>query len=375
MTEYLGSQNKIGLSTLRALPEESLAPNASRTVASTAKHSKSRSVGIIGIGEIVAKAHLPVLLAMESVVVSWITDLDSDKGQTIARAYKVPFWKLSNDLTKLPTADVVLLAIPYGARQPYYNELRIRQSALYIEKPFARTVMEHHAITSGYADYRIACGYQRRSWGPTLMVKELLEAGILGSLRSIRYGWGGAGPIVTGGRYNSSLSLAGGGILFESGVHGIDTVLFCTNTLSVELKSAFMIMDGGLDVHTDAELILSTKKGERVDCQLTVSCLRPTINRLEFVFDHVVLSYSLFSEEQIVLRSLDGGTRYVLTQKDGQRYPLTVLQTLHEHWCLFFDGIDKQDANWTAASQSLLTTELIEKLYAAGTSSAPIESR
>src|SRR5258708_6042613 len=116
------------------------------------------SVGIIGAGSIVTSFHLPVLLAMQQVRVEWITDIDAKMAGSVAKAFGVPPLAMPDPLAEIPRTDIVVLAIPYGARPPYYEALRGRGTAIYVEKPIARTAAEHLELCSWFADYQLASG-------------------------------------------------------------------------------------------------------------------------------------------------------------------------------------------------------------------------
>jgi predicted dehydrogenase len=322
------------------------------------------SVGIIGAGDIVSKCHLPVLLAMAEVSRVWIADADWQKAQSIARAFRVDAWQLPEDLRQLPEADVFLLAIPFGARQPYYEALRDRDSALYVEKPFSKNLQHHAQVCSWFADYRLACGLQRRSWGPTLLVKRTIEDGLFGQLRSVRYGHGTRG-ITTSGKYYSNVELAGGGLLFESGVHGIDAVLFCSAATGLRLVSAEMVKGGGFDIDTTAVFRLTTPRQAAVDFEVDVSCVRDTIEGMEFTFDDAVVSFA-FGVEAVNVRPQGSSKIYTLADKKNGLYPSSVYELFFENWSLFLQGIRARQANWTSAAQTVLTTQAIERLYEAG---------
>lgn len=317
------------------------------------------TVGIIGAGDIVAKVHLPTLFTLENVSVSWVADSDSRKAQSLGHAFRIKHHTLLDSLRKLPFADVVLLAIPYGVRDPYYSYLKDWSCALYVEKPFARSVDRHREICSWYPEYKLACGFQQRSWGPTHLLRKIIEENLFGRLRSVRYGFGSPGAIV-GGRYHSDVRLAGGGVLFEAGIHGIDVLLFITKAIAVEINEANMLMEDGLDLHTDAEMTLTTKRGETIDCHLTVTCLEETTGRLEFIFDNVRVIHSY--PNGLIVKSLQGKGSYEISTTKPL-LPLTSFQTFHEHWSVFVGGIREARTNRTSASQSILTTEVIEKLY------------
>ncbi len=316
------------------------------------------STGIVGAGEIVANVHLPVLKNLQGVSVSWITDLDAGKARSLAKWYRTPFCELPDDLTQLPPADVVLLAIPFGAREPYYSALRERGCALYVEKPFSKNLQHHEMLCSWFPSHKLACGFHRRSWGPTLQIRDAVNTDLFGELRAINYSFGGPG-IVVGGRYNADLNLAGGGILFETAVHGIDALLFCSSASEISFDKVSMISDGGFDLHTYAEFIIRTEREQRLDCQMTVSCLEETSQQLEFFFDHAVVSYSLFGEGTISIRPMNGRGHF--TMSGGT--PLTTYQTVYDHWNRFLGDMLAGKTGWTSASQSLLTTAVLERLY------------
>ncbi|MBI3591462.1 MAG: Gfo/Idh/MocA family oxidoreductase [Candidatus Melainabacteria bacterium] len=331
--------------------------------------NKNLSIGIIGAGDIVSKVHLPVLSAMEGAAIRWITDIDSKKAYSLANAYKISYCELPRNLTELPYTDIVLLAIPYGARKPYYEVFRERTSALYVEKPFSLTQDEHKNLCSWFPPYKLCLGLQRRSWGPTLLIKKIIETNVYGELQAIRFGLGNPAGFVGLADFFSDISLSRGGILFDVGIHGIDTIFFCTNAKLFQINYLKMITEKGYDIHTKAEYTIQNSQNNNIKCEITVSSLQETINKIEFEFKDSVLSYSLFDlEGRINIKTLEDKTSETLslTIDKDKTYPITTFQTFCEHWSHFINGINFKQANWTSASDSLLTTGLIESLYKEG---------
>jgi predicted dehydrogenase len=326
-----------------------------------------RTVGIVGAGDIVSKVHLPSLLATDGVDVAWVTDANAVRAKSMGAAFGVRSEPLPETLDQLPAADVTLLAIPFGVRDPYYQVLARRGTAVYVEKPFALTVDQHRLQCAMFPDHRLACGFQRRSWGPTLMLRDAIDSRLFGRLRAIRFGFGRRGA-VGGGGYLSNVKLAGGGMLFESAIHGVDAILFLAGAVSVRVPEAAMILEEGFDLHTTARLAIRDAQGNSVEGELTISCLEDTTQRLDCVFDNATVCYSLFSEGAVEVKPVSGKSRYLLT--GAAPYPLTSYETTHRHWRLFLEGIEAGVPNWTSASQSILTTEVIEQLYRAGREAA-----
>ena len=331
--------------------------------------NKNLTLGIIGAGYIVSKVHLPVLLNLKEVEVKWITDLDKKKADSIASSYNISCIELQQDLTELPHTDIVLLAIPYGARKPYYEALKERSSALYVEKPFALSHEEHNKLCSWFPSYKLCLGLQRRSWGPTLLIKDLIKSRIYGELQSVRFGLGNPAGFVGLADFFSDINLSRGGILFDVGIHGIDTIFFCTGAESFQINYLKMITEKGYDIHAEAKYTINNSRNNNIKWEITVSSLQETINKIEFEFTNAVLSFSLFDTEgRINIKTLNGLESEILSSniQNSKIYPITAFQTFYEHWSHFINGIHEKQANWASASDSLLTTELIEALYKEG---------
>lgn len=329
--------------------------------ADSMKAERSRaSVGIIGAGSIVANVHLPVLLNLDSVLVSWIADIDEARSRRLGKAFRVRPVSLSGDLADLPSADIVLLAAPYGARTPYFEALKRRNTALYVEKPFACTEEEHDDLCDWFGASRIADGFQRRSWGPAMAMRTLIDEEVFGPLRKVRFGVGRPG-IVIGNRYASDFGLAGGGILMEVGVHGIDLILFLLRATGVQVTGGEMMLEDKFDVHTHGHMLVQRRGSESVLCEVTASSLRQTTNRFDLEFETASLSFSMFAWEGFRVRSRGKGE--YLVSPAGAMYPITPYQTFHRHWRDFVEGVRIGEVNRTMAVHSRLTTRAVAQLY------------
>ena len=316
------------------------------------------AIGIIGTGQVVSTVHLPVLLGLPGVRVAWVADADAARAAKVACAYRVRAINLPANLRELPAADVVLLAVPFGIRGPYYAALADKVCAVYAEKPFARSLRQHRTIAALFPEYALGVGFQRRSSAQAEVARGCIHNCPFGAMKRIRFGLGAPG-IVVGGRYSQSLKLAGGGILMETGVHGLDLALFVTSATGVEVVEANMVLDHGIDVHTRAQLRMETPLGA-VPFELTVTALEESIERFEMIFEHATIAFSLFSPEPP--RVLCGSRSYLLTETNS--YPAAPFEIFREYWITFLAGLTERSPNMSSASASILTTEALEKLYA-----------
>ena len=331
---------------------------------------RALSIGIIGAGRVVRELHLPVLLSTAGVSPAWIMDLDRTLARQVARAFGIRAVDTPDRARDLPTADVYLLAIPYGAREPYYDALRDREAALYVEKPVALDVKEHRRICARFDDWRIGHGLQRRSFGPTLLMRELVEDGPFGALVSVRFAMGRPG----GGRYSAFRSdsrQSGGGILVEHGIHLLDSVLFLTGAEAARVRAARMTFECDLDVHTEARFVVTPARGPDIECSLEFSWLTETEPEVVLDFEKARVSYSIYDAGGRIRVRGPGGRGLCRILPDAhEAYPLTDAQTLHEHWQRFLAGLRSARPNFTAATRSLLTTEVVESCYQIGRSAA-----
>ena len=320
-------------------------------------------VGIVGAGHQVSVNHLPELKAMPNVKVSWIADKDLNRARDVGKSYNVSVCDLSSGLRTFPEIDVILLAIPFGARAPYYDVLSQMGAAIYVEKPFARTVSAHRKLCSAFEDYKLACGLNRRAWGIVQFCKKVLDRALFGKVRRVRFGLGTLSGISAAAHYMADAQMAGGGMLIETGVHGVDTILYCLDAQAVQLEYGKMIVENGHDIHCDGVFTVTTRKGERVPFEIEVSRLKNTINRVEFTFDNCTAFFSIFGSPQLWLESKDGKLRSFLSDRSNY-YPFGWHQVSLEFWQTFMGGIEKGKVNYTSAIESVLTTQVIEQLYA-----------
>jgi predicted dehydrogenase len=321
------------------------------------------SIGVIGAGQVIRNAHLPVLTTSLETVVTWILDLDPGKATRLARAHRIRACRREDLDAALADVDIVLLAIPFGARAPYYDLLATRRPlALFVEKPFATTVEQHLALCRPYADYQIACGLNRRASGAVRAARALLEHRLFGALRAVRAAFGRCGAILGGGQYHSDPRLAGGGILLEMGVHYLDAALYCAAAADVAVESGWMIEDLGFDLHTDARLRMTLAGGAHVPFGVTVSVLADQREGIEFECEQATVSLSL-ARNRLVLRSPDRRYDVDLTPAVA-RQATTASQCIFGIWQSFLDGLAQHQPGFAAARSSLLTTRAIEGLYA-----------
>jgi predicted dehydrogenase len=296
--------------------------------------------------------------------VAWIADKDQERARIVGKNYGVPCYGEDVLTAALPHYDILLFGIPYGARAPYYERFSRDPAAWYVEKPFARTVVEHLDLCGRRADYALACGFQRRASGVVRVVREVIAGEMFGRARAVEVGLGSRGGILGGGSYITNPSLAGGGILLELGIHCVDAVLFFVQAVGINIKESQMIVEDNMDLHTQAVVAVNGPEGREVEFRLTISNLVETNDCIIVRCDHANLSFSIFSEDGISVTATRGGSTFRLKER-REFYPRSGDQVLYAFWKAFVDGWRSKTANFTSARSALLTTELIDGLRSA----------
>ena len=320
-------------------------------------------VGVIGGGTISRNVHVPVLLAMPEASVAWIADTRVE-ARALADWSGARFHHVRGERLDLPPADMVLLAVPNGARAPYYEHLAGAGYGVYVEKPFARSRSEHALYAQGFNPGRIAVGLDRRSFGLTRLARRLFRQRPFGAPLSIRVEFGGLGRVLVGDSYMSDAQLAGGGALYQMGVHFIDAALFAADARDVTGGHGLLTISHGLDAHVEGSLDVELADGQSVPLQVLVTQFAAADNRVTFEFEHAAAALSIaYGVSSIEVTPTSGDGKFQVSPDDAA-WPLDVFASFATHWRAAFRAFRTGEENYTSAGRTILTTKALELLYA-----------
>lgn len=320
-------------------------------------------IGIVGAGRISHDIHIPVLLHMPNVSIEWVTDINKERVKKVALAYGLKAIELRHP-SNLPNCDVALLAIPVGVRADYYQAFAQKGVAVFAEKPFALTLEDHKRFLEMFPPYSIGCGYMRRMYGSSRLLKQIISEGWFGEPIAIRISEGGR-TTATGvdKSYIDELNVSGGGVLMELGCHTLDLAFFITNATGFEILEQSLIMDGQIDRKVDAKFHLF-RGFEYNKCLLDycVSWLDRQKNTIEVEFPNILLVASLKPDISVKIQRINKA------RKSAEMYfPNLKVKTSNQaffmEWSEFFDGLENKKPSAVAADKAALTTDAIDQLY------------
>ncbi len=327
------------------------------------------SVGVVGAGTIARETHLAVLSCMPDVQVQWICDANGDRARAVGRANGIRGFDAASP-GELPQCDAVLLAIPVGARAPYFDVFGNRGTAILAEKPFAASAREHRILVERLAPFNLGCGYMRRFYDSTQLLRHLVRTRPFGPLLRIQVS---EGSRVTSSRVDHSYlddvrQSASGGILSELGCHSLDAALFVTGANGYEIKTSEFVFDGAVDRKVKATIRLTDSKylpGAGVLLDYCVSWLDRQSNTVVFDFEKTSVWTGVGPEADVYMgmpaRASDA-TRLVSATRAATSY----YQAFYMQWRAFLDGVGSRTESGISARSALLCATLIEDLYLTG---------
>src|SRR5262249_49170617 len=127
---------------------------------------------------------------MSMVNVLWACDRDLGRARHVAKLFDVPH--ATTSLQDCSNVDVVLVAIPVGARRDVLEKIVAKKWHAFCEKPFAPTLRDHEwMVAEGRTGgIRLGIGLVRRHYDSTLTAKRLIATEAFGPIEQVIAGDG-----------------------------------------------------------------------------------------------------------------------------------------------------------------------------------------
>ena len=183
--------------------------------------------GIIGVGNVTERKSGPGFRRAERSELVAVMRRNGDLAADYARRNDVPRWyDDADELINDPQVDAVYVATPPDSHREYV--LRVAQAGkpVYVEKPMARTAAECEDMISACdeAGVGLFVAYYRRAMPRFATIKELLDSGRIGRLRSVSIRNERPAPLgeADHGGWRVDPEISGGGYFVDLGSHTLD---------------------------------------------------------------------------------------------------------------------------------------------------------
>ena len=189
--------------------------------------------GIIGCGDVCEMKSGPAFQKATHSALAAVMRRDGAKAADFARRHGVPRWY--DDAEKLisdPEVDAVYVATPPDAHAAYTLMAARAGKPVYVEKPMARNHGECLAMIEACrsAGVPLFVAYYRRALPRFLKLKELLDSGAIGAVRTVSVTLtrapGPAAPAPGKTPWRLIPEIAGGGLFVDLASHTLDILDF-----------------------------------------------------------------------------------------------------------------------------------------------------
>jgi UDP-N-acetyl-2-amino-2-deoxyglucuronate dehydrogenase len=206
--------------------------------------------GVIGCGEIAAVTCLG-LSASPATSIAVLMDTRPETLADLAELYQVPTTTDFEAVLANPEVDAVYIATPHHLHVPLGIRAAQAGKHVLVEKPIATTLEDADRLIAAceQAGVKLGVAYYAQVDDGHKMVRDLIHAGILGDIISIRltaiadkpeYYWQGGYTRRVKTDWRTSKAQAGGGILLMNTSHDLNSVRYVTG---LEVTRAFAESD------------------------------------------------------------------------------------------------------------------------------------
>ena len=181
--------------------------------------------GIVGCGDVCEVKSGPPAMNQPGSRVVHVMRRDGDRAADFARRHGVPRWSTGIDaVLDDPEVNAVYVATPPGSHRDLALRVAAAGKACLVEKPMARTAGECRQMIEAFEErgLPLLVAYYRRCLPRWVKVKELLDAGRLGTLTSIDYRMTRLYRPDPTGEWRLDPRQAGGGLVMDLGSHLLD---------------------------------------------------------------------------------------------------------------------------------------------------------
>lgn len=186
-------------------------------------------VGIIGAGTIVTHAHIPDFQSIDNVDVVALCDVNEDRVRQVAAEHDVP--QPYTDYRRMldeAKPNIVVVATPNAFHRQMSMDALDAGAHVLCEKPLAVTIDEVEEMVAAAAakNRTLTVGTHYRYSAPAQACKAQADAGFFGKVYAARSLWQRRRGIPGFGSWFTRKDLAGGGALFDIGIHALDRALY-----------------------------------------------------------------------------------------------------------------------------------------------------
>jgi len=318
-------------------------------------------LAILGCGAITRSEHIPAVSAHPGVELVALIDTDLARANALIQSRNLTCKAVADYREVFDQVDAVINALPNHLHVSSNMDCLGAGLHVLCEKPLAITAAEARVCTEFAEEKKLvlAVGMNRRFAASHLLLKLVIEEGLLGAIQSYDFQYGGAFDWRSASGFYFDRAKAGGGALVDFGVHMLDSVIDWFGPVT-----AFDYQDDDWGSGIEANLFLDVKhEGKFGDTpgHLRLSRTFQLANRLLVRGAAASAEISVQDSEVVVIRRTIGGCPVSQTMR------LEKISGSSSYWRQlnnFVESIENHAKPEVDGWQAVRVLELIENCYA-----------
>lgn len=324
-------------------------------------------LGIVGCGAIAREAHLPVIAGDRRVELTVLCDRDHRIATQAARASGVEA-AITTEVSELAgKIDAAIVAVPPRFHAPIAIALMEMGIDVLCEKPLAITVADGRRMAEVARQTRrvLAVALMMRFFPHNRWLADLVEDGEIGEVLEVIVEDGAPldWPMASNSYFDRKAT--GGGVLFDTGVHLLDRMLWLFGDLT--------------EIAYEDDAFGGFESNAKLTGLLRIAG-RPVPARLEFSWSHRLRRSIRVVGERGTLEAATSNPRILTLHRTTRRGPMEMHIVCAERWDArshyraqlddFIGAIRERRAPFVSAESALHALAIIETAYARRTSMA-----
>ncbi len=283
--------------------------------------------GIIGCGDVTEKKSGPALQKIKDSELVAVMRRTGELAEDYAKRHNVPRWyDRAEDLINDPELNAVYIATPPSTHKKYTVMAAEAGLPVYVEKPMARNYKEAQEMIRVCAEnnLQLHVAYYRRAMPRFLKIKELIEAGEIGEVRTVNIRL--AQPVEEAEKDEANLpwrvlpEIAGGGKFLDLAAHTLDLFDYYFGSI-VQASGSAVNQAGYYPAEDNVVMSFKFKNGIQGIGSWTFNGYHE-LDQNEIIGSRGRLIFSSFSEEAIILENEAGRKEIEFPYPEHVQQPL-----------------------------------------------------
>jgi predicted dehydrogenase len=215
-------------------------------------------VAIIGFG-LIGKRRAAQIAKDPDATLTYVVDIDPKQAEAVQLQYGCRYLADWKQVISSPEVDIVIISTPNHLLAEVAIAALQKGKHVLVEKPLGRNSIEAQAIVSAAQKSVLKTGFNHRFHPALSKAKDLVDAGEVGDLLTIRARYGHGSRPGMENEWRSSKNLCGGGELLDQGVHVIDLLRWFGGEI-IHLFGMVETQFWNIEVEDNAYVMAKTKR-------------------------------------------------------------------------------------------------------------------